>query len=304
MSKVDDALEQLRRAAGTLGLSALEDKRAARSLDKVLNRMQRREYERFTFDGNVFDLPDRVQELICELEFYSSLGKTWAKVLGALGVLDEPRIVDLCPGYAPKIELGLFYLGYAGEVLLVNKDARAFAQHHKFLALFAPRFRVETSARDVWSEEVGAHRIVAANHVLDDLVVDHYAARLGIAADDIYEKEGCLIEVWDHILARRDQHREEMTARIAAVLRRVVAPGGKLAVAQYSSYIERVLDLSRVTAFNVELLHEVRDALIAGGQFLDRTALAAHALSSALGPDEAPQHFGPGECIVVEKVRP
>src|SRR5262249_3986389 len=158
-----------------------------------------------------------------------------------------------------------YYLEYRGEVLLVNKDARAFFDLQTMLGLFAPRFSLSTLAKDLWREPIGRHAFVAANHVLDDLTVDHYGDAFGMSADDIYNKEGAVIEVWERIVAAREQHLLEMTARVVPVFEAALAPGGMLVVAQYESYIERVLDLERVTAFNVELLARVKKELVARG---------------------------------------
>jgi hypothetical protein len=290
-------LDELRLTSRALGLSELEEKRATRSLTKVLDRLRRREYERFAFDGNVFDLPDRVKELLTELEFYCSVGKTWARVLDALDATRYPVIADLCPGYAPKIELALFYLGYEGEVCLVNKDHLAFEDLEKFIALFSPKFSLRRVQRDLWSEPVDAFPLIAANHILDDLVADHYSSRFGFLPGEIYEREGRLVELWDRILERRDEHLAEMSDRFAGVFERMLAPGGRLAVAQYESYVERILDLGRVTAFNKELLERIRSALVERG-LSDETALADRALEAV---PAAERRFGPGEQIVVAK---
>src|SRR5262249_45046722 len=117
----DDSVRKIADFLKTTQLTEIEEVRLTQDLENVFQRLQLREYQKFNPSRNVFHIQDRWQSFMVEIDFHCSVGRAWASLLKVVGAHKQPKIIGLCPGYAPKIELGLFYLGYRGIVAILNK---------------------------------------------------------------------------------------------------------------------------------------------------------------------------------------
>lgn len=268
-----DELKKIQELTNSLELTPIEEKRLTQELIKVYNRLKTRDYQKSGYSQNTFDIPNRVQEIYGELEFYCELGKKWHTILEAIEIHQYTKVVDLCSGYAPKVELGLFYAQYAGEVLLIDKDSSATDQLTRFMELFQPRFSLYSLHADLSSLQE-RYDCVTANHILDDLIIDSFARKLAIPTQDIYEKEETIVTIWHHIVSRYDQHLQEMVDCVAPVLSRLVSPGGILCLTQYQSYFERVMNMKRAEQFNTEFFHTLSARLTENEFRVQEDALA------------------------------
>lgn len=290
----EEALAALEAALSGVDLDDLERGRLLRDIDRVRRRVEGRQYRLTGFDDNVLNLPDRAQAFFTELDFHASIGRSWAALLAGTGADRAASIADLGPGWVPKVELGLFYRGYRGNVVAIDKDPATAAFISRFLALLLPSFTLEPHVVDVFSAPLPAHPVVTANHVIDDLIVDWFIREWRIAPADLYQQEGVLAEVWRRILARRAASLEEIVPRIAAIFDALTAEGGLLLVSQYPSYVERVLGLPEVSAMNEEALAKVR-AILASRGFLEDPSEPARLLAGSGG------YLTPESCHVLRR---
>lgn len=273
----------------------LELERAARDLTTVEERLRRREYKKSSFSSNRYNVPERARDFFVELEFHSSLGRTWAAILKAVGVSRFRVVADICPGFAPKVELALYYLDYRGQVVVVDQNRAALNQLKKFLDLFNYDFKFKAQQEDfLHSCPKVTYPLVTANHIVDDLVINHYCRKENIAAADVYTKEECFKETWQAILSERKTFHQESLMLIADAFDARVRKGGWLLLSQYKSYIERILDLDQMCRFTRKHWRAVAAELVARG-YRDRSKLAERALKGKSG------HFGGRDCLVLKK---
>ena len=276
---VKTVLRQLEELLERKDLSALEIERGLKDLEKVRRRLETRDYERSSFNTNTFCVADRARDALVEVQFYASLGRRWSALLDAIGLAGIDRIVDLGPGLTPKIELGLYYSDFRGEVVAVDKDADALEQMRRFIELFAPKFRLSPIACDLLEDAIPAARLVTANHLIDDLVLEHWCRTRGLDRGAAYLEEQAFTALWRSILAARTTVIDELLPRLVHAFARLVLPGGALAIVQYPSYLERSLELEQISELCNELLDRVTGALIADGFERDFTT-PARALSA------------------------
>lgn len=257
LQQIASALEQ--------PLSALERTRALRDLARLKDRLVRRDYAISAYGTNTFDIPDRTEELLTELDFHASLGRAWAAILQAHGLQHLPRALDLCPGWTPKVELGLYYAGFRGELLLLDRSAAALAKLERFLALFGPPFGVRPMVANLFQVELTPQPLVIGHHLIDDVAIDAACERSGLDPVRVYAEEAAFREVWAVLLGDAPGWRDHLVGHLAAGLHRLVAPEGVILLAQYPSYTERLLGMSEASAFSAEVLAGVCARLVDQG---------------------------------------
>ena len=275
-------------------LSDIENERLQANLEAVYQRLEKRDYQRFSYSTNVFDVQNRVQDIFTDLEFYSYLGKTWASILSELKLENFSKILDICPGYSPKIELGLYYLGYKGKLIVLDKDKQSFCFLQKFTDLFNVGYDMEAKFSDFFEKKDEQYELVVANHVLDDLTVDYFAKKQGTSLKDIYANEQEMIKIWNYILKDKKQNMEEILPLLVNSFDGFVKKGGYFCLAQYKSYMEKMLGMEETSKFNKDLFEEVVSKLT------DRDfEIVNHKVKNAFHKFNG--HFGPDDFVILRK---
>lgn len=272
----------------------VEEKRLNNDLETLIERIEKKEYTRGGFSKNKFDVPDRTKEFYVYTNFYCDIGKNWAQILKHYDVNNYSEIVDLCPGYTPKIELALFYLGYKNKLTVIDKKVSFLSDLEKFTRLFNPLFKIEKKGIDLFGKFKSNYRFIIANHIIDDLAMDHFATKFGIKIEDIYRDENIVKEFWRKIIANKKQNIPEIADKIAKMLMKIVAPGGYLFLSQYKSYMEKLLNMNEVPFFNKKVLKVVVEKLSQNG-FVNDRATIEKALKNYHG------HFGAADCYVLKR---
>lgn len=287
-------LEEIRKFARKKRVTHLERKRLGKDLEVVYDRLRKKEYQKGGFATNKFDVPDRTREFYIYLEFYCIVGKTWAALLKEFGINRFPEVVDLCPGYTPKIELALFYLNYRGKLIVIDKDVKAISELEKFMELFHPSYTLVKRSANLFAENRKTYDVVLANHAIDDFVIHYFAQKFSVSLRDIYETEGTFVGLWKRILKNKKQNLEEMEQVIVKMLESLVKKNGWLFAAHYKSYMERLLDMNEVAQFNRVLFQRVIETLCLK-DFIRHDEIAKRAFQKFRG------HFGAKECVVLQR---
>ncbi len=287
-------LEKINRLTRSRKLNGVEEKRLIQDLDAVYKRLDRKEYRKFSYAMNSFDVPERTRQIYTEVEFYTKIGKTWEQLLKQVNVRKYKKIVDICPGFTPKVELGLYYLGYTGEIVILDKDTKAITQLKNFMDLFNPQFAITKLNEDLFKPSKQKFELVTANHVIDDLVLAHFAGREGISLYDLYETEGEFSKLWKTILENEKSSIEKIVPVIVDALTGLVDNQGTLILSQYTSYMEKLLRLKEISAFNKKVFRLVISELTQKG-FVNDVEAVEKALYGYKG------HFGKNDCAILVK---
>jgi hypothetical protein len=250
--------------------TVLEATRLRADLARVQLRVRSGQYKIASFNANRLNAPERARDLLSEVGFYSDVGRRWCELFSGIGLSTDAVVVDLCPGMAPKVELGLYYWGFKGTLIAVDKDADALRNLSAFLNLFQPRFEVQLEKVDIFSTEQfgGAPDLVVGNHILDDIIVDRYALRYGFDPFQLYLSEEACISFWERVLEDERKIMPEVSTGIAECFLRCFPAPTKLLLAQYPSYVERSILGREVSDFNKRLLRKIVSHLTVQGSCL------------------------------------
>ena len=238
--KTNNGLEEVARALRERTLRNQERRRIEEDLSVMADRIRCGEYRKARFHRNVLNITDRARELVDDLAFFDELAEVWAALLK--GIPQNGTVLDIGCGPFPKVELGLRKAGFCGTATLVDLDKTALKQASQFLSFLNPDFRCRYVGKDV-RQLRGSFDLVAANHLLDDLVLERYCRERGITVAQVYATEKRYRAVWDELGAAADTT-GELAEELAKILARLVGPGGRIVLLDYPSHSHRSLKLT------------------------------------------------------------
>ncbi len=287
-------INKLRNAVVSKRLTLAAKKRLIRDLEAVLKRIGSGEYETSGIIENVFDVPEKTKQFYALLDSYSNIGRAWSSVLEHLSINSHDLVLDLCPGHAPKVELGLFYCNYKGDVVVLDKDREALAWLKKFVDLFNPSFNFISYRQDFFSLGLKKFPLVIGNHVIDDLILCYFAEKEGVSMREIYEKEGEFLKMWDKILVNRNINFREVVDAMARSFEGLVSDKGYLCLTQYKSYMEKSLNLNKPYLFAKAVFNELAKILRVRG------FVKLNYINVKIRRDE--KCFKPSELVILKKL--
>ncbi len=270
--RINSALQQLKRNTFNKKLSRIEEEGILNDLELINERLRKKEYKKGFFSINKFDVPSRTRQIYNELEFYSLIGRSWAKIFEKLDIHKFKKIVDLCPGFIPKIELGLFYFKYKGKVIAIDKDIESLKRLEKFLAIFNPKFSLEKKAIDVFRNLEG-YEFVTGNHIIDDLILYYFSKKRNINLNELYAKEDRMRDFWGSIEQNREEYLKEIVSVLVDLFKRMIGINGYLCISHYKSYMEKLLDLENAADFAQAAWQKVVEKLCQNGFVEDKKIL-------------------------------
>lgn len=294
-SLIKEAFKSLGQDVSKKGILKIEKKRVLLDLYAIHERLEKGEYWKANFSPNKFDIEDRNHQVFTDLEFYCLVGKTWSDIFDAIKVKKASVIADICPGYSPKIELGLYYSGYTKKIVLLEKSASSSRMLLRFIDLIKPPYKLESRTVDISKKSEISYDVVLGNHIMDDIVVDYFAPKFGLKLDELYLKESTMQKFWSTILKERVLNTKKivdmMTPRFAAL----VKPRGFIAISHYASYADRLLGLRPAAEFNMGILRVIAGALCREYGFTDKRVILEKALRNKKG------HFRAKDCILLQR---
>jgi Methyltransferase small domain len=221
----------------------LEQERFQEDLITLKKRLVCREYLQSSFKPrNQLSIPERTGEFFQELSFFFSIGKIWQALFSELEEVPFKKVLDIGPGYFPKVELGLYYSGYSGAVTLLDQDPRATESAEKFLNFFKCSFLARTIHKSILDEHSDKYDLIVANHFLDDYALACHCKDRGIDIGEAYQSEKLYRAVWNDI----ERNLEGVLSGVRDLAIRFIQlllPGGSVLLLDYTSFSHRALEL-------------------------------------------------------------
>jgi len=229
--------------------SSKEVARLSADISTSRRRLLSREYRQTSFKPrNQLTIPDRTEEFYMDLRFFWSIGKVWERLLRRMKLGARSRILDIGPGFFPKVEIGLCYLGFEGSVDLLDVDPMASPYATMFLDFFAKPFSTSSITGAVSGLKPSVYDLITANHFLDDFLLSHYCLRSGIRLHDAYGSEQIFKSAWRHIM---HDHRavDDQLGELIDALHRVSVRGTNVVLVDYPSFSHKALGLTSISTF-------------------------------------------------------
>lgn len=212
----------------------------------MYSRIIGRQYVETDFvDRNRFDAGRRTEEFFRYLEGYIKQSKRWERILKpVLAHTHITSITEICPGWAPKIELALGRLAYTGSITLFDENLTSMKKLEDFAHFFYPELQIHTKTGNVFSKTKKPQSdLTVCNHIIDDLVLSLYTTNTRMQLYDLYESENIFIQATQNI-SKNHQLITQAAETITASLLRFIKKDSLLIIAQYPGLTETSLHLT------------------------------------------------------------
>lgn len=145
--------------------------------DKVLNQL---------FDMVGFQNRDQFRHTIAE----------WSSVIGGLILPAQARVAELGPGVSPKLQFALSDTDFVGTLALVDLDPHVLSAQQFVFSRLRPRFQLITHNQNLFDFSLAGYELVTGNHLIDDLVANHYSKKRGINYEALFSDPIEQVSFW------------------------------------------------------------------------------------------------------------
>lgn len=237
-------------------------------LDEVKTLLEGGHYQHSDYlSRNTYDVPRRTQEFFLYMKGYQQVAETWIHVLKPLISKDTQHVLDLCPGWAPKIELALHMLDFKGTVYLWDVDSASTQLVLDYMKLFKPKYNLTPVESDLFLNNFNKKSdLIVANHIIDDLLLYEYCKENHRSMKSLYESEQKMLDAIKDIMI--DQEIQKMiSSKLVRVVEKNLAFGGCFVVSQYSGLFETANNLIEWVYFCKAILNLIKESLMKKNYF-------------------------------------
>ncbi|KTD53764.1 hypothetical protein Lsan_4174 [Legionella santicrucis] len=224
-------------------LSSVEKENITRDFKLLLSFIESGEYKNTELlHRNRFDTQKRTYEFFSYIQGYNRQAMDWFEFLQNIPLKEITSILDIGPGFSPKLALALKRANYEGLLTLLDKSEIALNGLKQFLEMMGVSFDIRFLCDDFFNGAHCSYQLVAANHLFDDLIIDAYCSSKQMPTKQIYEDETVFIKTTEDIMLEFDKTRFLMS--ISSVFSKTVAKDGYLLFRNYKGLTEQALELS------------------------------------------------------------
>jgi len=169
-----DQLKKIIKIIEEKKLSSKEIERLEEDVLVIQKRLETGEYKVRSFSPkSSFDYQQRTDEFYGYLKDYCLAGQTFFKLFEKISSKRPSKVLELCPGWAPKVALGLYYFDFRGKYFLADKNTHSVQKMIEFMALFKTSYKIKEEQKDIFSLS-GKYDWIVGNHILDDLILNEH----------------------------------------------------------------------------------------------------------------------------------
>jgi hypothetical protein len=166
------------------------------------------------------------------LDYYLTASEQWAAVLAHFQLTEQSTVVEISPGWAPKIPLALYRQGFAGKYIGYDLSREALAQLQQFMEMIPAKFTAEYQCGDVLQSPLPPADMLVMNHVIDDLLLGRYGQLKS------YESVAELQKSWQALAQLPLATFQPLVKQLATNITNSLHQNGQLLLHQYPGYIE------------------------------------------------------------------
>ncbi len=188
-----------------------------------------------------------INNLPIRLDYYQYCAETWREIFLSFNLQKIRSIIDLCPGWSPKIELALLQTKFDGTIIAIDKSQEALDCFHTLIDPFPKKFQVRVVKANILDNSPNFDRktdMVVANHIFDDLLIDYFLGKQGKTNINVFQDRKYFEEIWEDILKEKNIE-EIIFDKLKDLFLQLVNKNGYFIVAQYFGYQEKLYNLEK-----------------------------------------------------------
>lgn len=265
-NQLSDILSRLQIQSSEKVMTEHELNNVIHDLQEVEDRLHAGHYQHSDYLArNTYDIPRRTEEFLIYMQGYQQVAFTWTKILTPLINKNTKHVLDLCPGWAPKIELALHHLGFSGTVHLWDVDTTSTKRVMDYMDLFKPNYKLSQIKTDLFTSTSNIKSdVIVANHIIDDLLLHEYCKQNQSELSILYGSETEMFAAVTKIINTKKFQREIIN-KLVKVIEKNLADGGFIIISQYAGLFEKANKLDTWVLLCKEIMKLTRDELVSKG---------------------------------------
>ena len=187
-----------------------------------------------------------INYLPIRLDYYQYCVETWRGIFTGIPLDKANNIIDLCCGWAPKLELALLKSDFKGTVYIIDKSMENLDLLDGLIRPFPKKYSMRKLQYVLPSRRklpLQTADIIWGNHILDDLIIDHYSNTNSHKNVYLYSSTH-LDKIWKVMEERTECIKEIADLLINFIVNNLNA-GGIAMLSQYDGYQDRLYRRAR-----------------------------------------------------------
>lgn len=205
-------------------------------------------------------------QLPIRYDYYLDNAQTWAHILNHMSPL-PPTITELLPGWAPKIPLALTKTNFQGQYHAIDLDSQNLSLLQSLTNPLIKKFTIKTTTQNILTSPIAPSEYIIMNHAIDDLIL-YYCLNQGTTANNPFNDIEKLNQIWIHTQLSSAEI-EYLANLLAQNIIDALKPQGKLLIAQYPGYQEKLYQLNKSHHLSLALIHALAPKLLQRGLIQD-----------------------------------
>lgn len=198
------------------------------------------------------------------LDYYQYCVETWIEIFKQIDFLKVETVVDLCLGWAPKIELALLKTGFKGKLYAVDKSQDNLKAFLSLIDPFEKQYQIILKQANILEKNnlfKNKADIIVANHIIDDLILNYYLKEKNIKEDDLFFNIDLLKKSWLEI-SKNEIVLNKVCNQLTDFIVKIVNPKGSIIISQYPGYQEKLYGLDEAYIISKKLLKKLKHDLL------------------------------------------
>jgi hypothetical protein len=217
------------------------------------------------------------------LDYYQYCIETWEKLLNSIDLRDKSKIIDLCSGWSPKLELALIKTNFKGDVFIIDESKENLQCLLALISPFNKNYKIKPVLADLLKESCSIHAdVVLANHIMDDLLISLYLKKRNLKINP-FESMILMKKIWKEMLIDKESF-NKIFYRLRNFLYSVTNKSGYILIAQYCGYQENLYGLCLASQACKKLAKRITDSLVDSGDFVEEKELIKNAFKYLKNP--------------------
>ncbi len=239
-SQISSYLDRLQKLSSTL--TPLEQENVAFDLQFMVEYAEKGLYSETEFIGRQHDdVGRRTAEFMRYLEGFHHISDLWYELLKSVKLTSEMNVIDLLPGWAPKVEIALARHNFTGEVALLDTDLASLEKLETVLRFFHPQFAVKKLVSELLVlPNDPQYDLVTTNHFLDDYLLNTWAEKSGQHIQELYRDAELFKTATQELMSGKSPELMFLARHITSLMK----PEGTLLVVHYRSVFEQAKSLT------------------------------------------------------------
>lgn len=184
------------------------------------------------------------------LDYYQYCVETWQYIFQQIDFSTINTIIDLCPGWAPKIEMALLKTNFKGTIYAIDENKDHLDTFHTLIDPFEKQFDIQlcnTSIDQIDKTTISVVDLIIGNHIIDDLLINQLSKSSNNSFTSVLTSPNNQVLV-SQLITNHPFIINDVSYLLLNLVDTLLSKNGYLLLSQYTSYTDKLKNRSDITS--------------------------------------------------------